>query len=189
MTNTIKLYVANLGKYNEGEHVGAWFDLQETTLEEIRIKIGVAHYDENGEFVPYVEEENGTYVYEEWAIHDYEAPFKIAEYDNIENLIEVAEAMQGLGVHEIEAISELVDNSIADDFQDGIEKLDDVTFYHECGSMEDVAYQSYEQSGQLAELDKVINVNYIDFEAIGRDMDLEGNFYELSDNIYMEYIR
>ena len=49
----MQVYIANLGKYNEGELVGAWFTFP-IDFEEVKEKIGL-----NDE-------------YEEYAIHDYE---------------------------------------------------------------------------------------------------------------------
>ena len=52
----MRIYIANLGKYNEGELVGAWFT-PPVDFEEVKERIGL-----NDE-------------YEEYAIHDYELPF------------------------------------------------------------------------------------------------------------------
>ena len=49
----MRIYIANLGKYNEGELVGAWFT-PPVDFEEVKERIGL-----NDE-------------YEEYAIHDYE---------------------------------------------------------------------------------------------------------------------
>lgn len=57
----MRIYIANLGKYNEGELVGAWFT-PPVDFEEVKERIGL-----NDE-------------YEEYAIHDYELPFEIDEY-------------------------------------------------------------------------------------------------------------
>ncbi|HFH8388961.1 antirestriction protein ArdA, partial [Streptococcus pneumoniae] len=54
----MQVYIANLGKYNEGELVGAWFTFP-IDFEEVKEKIGL-----NDE-------------YEEYAIHDYELPFTV----------------------------------------------------------------------------------------------------------------
>ena len=54
----MRIYIANLGKYNEGELVGAWFT-PPVDFEEVKERIGL-----NDE-------------YEEYAIHDYELPFEI----------------------------------------------------------------------------------------------------------------
>ncbi len=56
-----------LGKYNEGELVGAWFTFP-IDFEEVKEKIGL-----NDE-------------YEEYAIHDYELPFTVDEYTSIGEL-------------------------------------------------------------------------------------------------------
>ena len=60
----MQVYIANLGKYNEGELVGAWFTFP-IDFEEVKEKIGL-----NDE-------------YEEYAIHDYELPFTVDEYTSI----------------------------------------------------------------------------------------------------------
>ncbi|MFU1875674.1 antirestriction protein ArdA, partial [Enterococcus faecium] len=57
----MQVYIANLGKCNEGELVGAWFQ-PPIDEEEVAERIGL-----NDE-------------YEEFAIHDYELPFDIDEY-------------------------------------------------------------------------------------------------------------
>ncbi|MDR1185442.1 MAG: antirestriction protein ArdA [Coriobacteriales bacterium] len=87
---TIRLYIANLGKYNEGEHVGGWLRLPIndeglTNFFTERVQIGVP--DAFG--VPY----------EEWAIHDFEygcdsileaVGYKPGECDSIEALNDLA---------------------------------------------------------------------------------------------------
>ena len=56
----MQVYIANLGKYNEGELVGAWFTPP-------------IDYDEMAERIGLNDE------YEEYAIHDYELPFAFDE--------------------------------------------------------------------------------------------------------------
>lgn len=53
----LKIYIANLGKYNEGELVGKWVELPCEDLDEVLKEIEVV---------------DGT-AYEEYAIHDYES--------------------------------------------------------------------------------------------------------------------
>lgn len=178
----IKIYVANLGKYTEGELVGEWFTLP-CDLKDIRVAIGVAHINEADHFIPYVEEDDR--MYEEWAIHDYEAPFKIEEYDSIDKLNEIAEAMEDMDEQDIEAVFALVNDGIATDFDDGVEKLQDVLFYHECNDMSDVAYQSHEETG--TDMDAPL-MGYVDWERVGRDMEIEGTFIELENRVWMQYI-
>lgn len=54
----MRIYITNLGKYNEGELVGAWFT-PPVDFEEVKERIGL-----NDE-------------YEEYAIHDYELPLRL----------------------------------------------------------------------------------------------------------------
>lgn len=70
----LKIYIANLGKYNEGELVGKWVELPCEDLDEVLKEIEVV---------------DGT-AYEEYAIHDYESDIEglnIGEYDNIFSLL------------------------------------------------------------------------------------------------------
>lgn len=79
----LKIYIANLGKYNEGELVGKWVELPCEDLDEVLKEIEVV---------------DGT-AYEEYAIHDYESDIEglnIGEYDNIFSLNEIAEKLNEL---------------------------------------------------------------------------------------------
>jgi antirestriction protein len=165
----IKIYVANLEKYNEGELVGGWFTLP-ADIEEIEEAIGI-----NEE-------------YEEYAIHDYEAPegLKIGEYDSIEELNEIAEKIDSLDTYEEEQLELLLATEELD-FAEAIEKLDsgDFIIYHDCKDMEDVAYQYIEETGMLSDVPEDLR-NYFDYEKFGRDMEIEGNFYYLGNNTYIQ---
>lgn len=83
MKHILNLYVANLGKYNEGELKGGWIVLPKTE-------------EEINEFLK--EEVGINDQYEEWAIHDYETDFgiKVGEYDNIFELNEIAEKINDM---------------------------------------------------------------------------------------------
>lgn len=74
----IKLYIANLGKYNEGELIGDWIELPKT----------------EAEIKQFLAEKVGLNEHcEECAIHDYETDLglQIGEYDSIYKLNELAE--------------------------------------------------------------------------------------------------
>lgn len=68
----MRVYVANLGKYNEGELVGDWFE-PPIDYDEMAERIGLNEF------------------YEEYAIHDYELPFEIDEYTPIEEVNRLCE--------------------------------------------------------------------------------------------------
>lgn len=74
MTN--RIYIANLGKYNEGILQGEWFEFP-IDMADVKERIGL------------------DAQYEEFAIHDYELPFSIGEYENIDKLNEIMETIDG----------------------------------------------------------------------------------------------
>lgn len=154
---TIKIYVANLGKYNEGVLQGAWFTLP-VEWSEIAETIGL------------------NAQYEEYAIHDYEAPFKIEEYSSISRLNEIAELLDNVD-HLDESIVEAILGNFHD-VEEGLKVIENEDFivHSDCSDMSDIAYNYYEETGMLAEIEKVLNANYIDWTMIGRDMDIEGTF-------------
>lgn len=84
----MRIYVVNLAKYNEGKLVGGWFNLP-LDMEEVYEKI----------FEPHELDKDGR-PYGDFAIHDYELPFEISEYENIENLNEMVSYLQGLDTAE-----------------------------------------------------------------------------------------
>lgn len=160
----INVFIANLGKYNEGNLIGDWFDLFEATDEEIAAVIG-----------------NDC----EYIILDFEAPdfFKIHEFSNIQNLRNQAEAIE-------EIDPEIMETFIYHGYtiEEAIEKIenDEYNVYNDCDDMTDVAYQVIEESGMLSEAPELVQ-RYFDYEAFGRDLDLEGYFYKIS-NGYIEII-
>ena len=78
----INVFVSNLAKYNDGELTGQWFDLPvDDVNKDILDKIDLGGDSKHG-------------YHDEWFISDYEAPFKIDEYDNLYALNELAEALE-----------------------------------------------------------------------------------------------
>ena len=77
MIDDMAVYIANLGKYNEGYLVGAWFTFP-IDEEDVKEKIGLNEQ------------------YEEYAIHDTDNfPIAIGEYVSIEELNEMYEMTFG----------------------------------------------------------------------------------------------
>ena len=69
----MRVYIANLGKYNEGELVGDWFSFP-IDEEDVSERIGLNSY------------------YEEYAVHDTDNfPIEIGEYISIQELNEMYE--------------------------------------------------------------------------------------------------
>lgn len=160
----INLFIANLGKYNEGILIGDWFDLFEATDEEIAAVIG-----------------NDC----EYIILDFEAPdfFKIHEFSNIQGLREQAKAIEEIDPEIMEAFI-YHGYTIAQ----AIEKIEDGDYniYEGCDTMEDVAYQIVEEQGLLNGAPELAQ-RYFDYAGFGRDLEIEGYFYETSTG-YIEII-
>lgn len=152
----LNVYVANLGKYNEGELVGAWFSLP-INIDEVGEKIGLS-----GE-------------YEEYAIHDYELPLDIPEYISLTELNRMAELLEELP----ENIYNNLDVIMSEWFNtvDEVhENVDNICFYSGCSDMTELARHFVEEEGMFAgEVSEKI-YKYIDYNALGRDIDLEGAF-------------
>ena len=158
----MRIYIANLGKYNEGELVGAWFT-PPVDFEEVTERIGL-----NDE-------------YEEYAIHDYELPFAIDEYTPIEEVNRLCEMVEDLPEYIQEELSEL--QSYFGSIEELCEHEDDIICHSGCDDMADVARYYLEESGQLGELPTHLQ-NYIDYAAYGRDMELEGIFVVTNHGVY-----
>lgn len=148
------VYIANLRKYNEGELVGDWFS-PPIDWEQVKERVGLDN------------------EYEEYAIHDYQLPFDIDEYTPIQEVNRLCEMVLEL---EPEVQSELRAFLFHFDSVEEIhEKQDDIIHYPDCESMSDVAHYLIEETGALGEIPAQLQ-HYIDYEAYGRDLEIEGNF-------------
>lgn len=153
-----KIYVANLGKYNEGKLIGEWINLPftEREMEELLDRIGI-----NEE-------------YEEIFIADYENEFGyiVNEDDNLDELNEIAYKLDNLTIDEEEKIKAGLELW---SFDEVYNYLDDVVLLKDVNNHYDLGYYWIEESG-CYNLDKLGNLrNYIDYDAFGRDIDLESH--------------
>ena len=156
----VKVFLTNLGKYNEGQLIGKWVEMpiDEDELEEVLESIGI-----NEE-------------YEEFFITDYEAPFKIGEYDSIESINEKIEAYE-------DALESVCDEDALEALLDEGYSLDEIVGYDYCihynvNDMSDIAYDYVDSCYNV---DKIPFGNYIDYEALGRDMGFEGTYIFYND--------
>lgn len=161
----MRVYIANLNKYNNGELVGAWF---EPPIDFDNVKKCIDLNDQC----------------EEYAIHDYELPFSLeCEFVPIEELNRLCEMALELEGSPIYDELQEIQNCWFKDFDDLFEHKDDIIFHNDCHCMADVAQSYIEDSGLLDTVP--INLhNYIDYDAFGRDMYIDGNFLITSNGIY-----
>lgn len=174
--NEVKVWVGNLGKYNEGNLVGRWIKLpiDEDDLEKVLESIGIDNEE-----------------YEEIFIADYDLPFdskELGEYTSIERLNEIAERYNDLKEDEKEVFNEISSdfklNEAFDIVEDG-----DYMIYSDCDDMGDVAMQYVEETGLLDNVPGDL-VDYFDYQSYGRDMEINGYYIRSSYcDGYIEIIR
>lgn len=156
----LKIFLTNLGKYNEGHLIGEWVSLpiNNDKLEEVKKRIGINKY------------------YEEIFITDYECDIdgvEVNEFDNIEELNEMAKTLKELDETDKEIIGAIMSRGYS--INEAIDKKDDVMIFYDCNDMEDVAIQYCEECGILDEMPEHLQ-SYFDFAAFGRDLEIEGKF-------------
>jgi len=164
----MKIYLTNLGKYTEGEHVGAWFT---PPIDEEEMKERIGLYDR----------------YEEYAIHDYELPFRIDEYtpiSEINHLCEMITELEGESIYdELQAIQHMWFDSI----EELLENVENIICYSDCNSMEDVARHFIDETNALGEISSELEM-YIDYEAYGRTLESAGSFLITNHGVF-EYLK
>ena len=151
-----KIYVTNLGKYNEGEMIGEWINLPATEeeLQEVLDRIGI-----NEE-------------YEEFFITDYENEFgyKVDEYANLDELNEIAYKIDNLTDYEKEILKAGLELW---SFEEVFDNLDDFILMEDINTNYDLGYYWVEESGCYNPDNLGVLRNYINYEAFGRDIRIE----------------
>lgn len=182
--------LTNLGKYNEGVLDFVWLTLPATdeeiarAFDQIQVSHDDVHYYSNG--LGQVATNDYYGEYEESFITDYECDYMdISEYANLEELNEIAAEVEDLADYEKDIVKALMNDGYS--LEEALDLKDDCVFYSDCNDMTDVAYEYAEQTGLLDQIPEHLQT-YFDFEAYGRDLDLEGHWIA-TDNGYIEVIR
>lgn len=193
-THPIRVYVANLGKYNEGELVGGWLDLPQPQeridvfLEDV---VGLTLDSQEA----YEMGLKGERVYEEYAIHDYEFPQdlngftpNISEYTSLQTvnalacLLEQADDFALAAVEAYQQYDSKLDTieqaSVFAHFAQGDYPEDVLPFSTEGYANDKEAFGYcclYELNPDLAKLIIDQNIEHLfDFEAYGEEMAFDG---------------
>jgi antirestriction protein len=163
----IKVWLGSLAAYNAGALVGRWVDLPKTDEELSEIIEAI-----NKE----AEEIDGVYLSEEIDIFDFET-----EVDGIYNdlnrlglreMNELAERLEGLDEYELKELAALIEGT------DSIEEALDIheqgraIIIHDIEDNDDLGRAWVEELGGMEVPEHL--VNYIDYEAIGRDLCFDG---------------
>jgi antirestriction protein len=160
----IKVYVANLGK-------GEWFTLP-VDFEEVKEAIGLNEQ------------------YKEYAIHDYEAPkgISINEYTSLDELNGLAERIGALNSYEQDDLKLILESGHCSETVEALDILSNGGYriWHDCNSMDDVAYEWVQELGYLDQMPENLRY-YFDYEKFGRDLAIEGSYYYVGDSLYIEF--
>lgn len=158
MCGEIRIYVADLAAYNNGKLHGCWIDATEE-LDDIWAK--VKHMLKN----------SPEGFAEEWAIHDYEG-FEgayLSEYEGFESV-----RAKALFVEEYGEVSGELLSHFGDQLEDAANALEN----HYAGVYKSLADYAEELAEQAGDIPKHLEL-YIDYERMGRDMELSGDVYTI----------
>lgn len=160
-TKPIRIWYGNLAKYNEGKLVGIWLSLPMCEEELQKATEAVLGEDE------------------EYQLNDFECDIEglVSEYSDVYQLNEIAEKLEDLDDDDLSRVSYLMTNN-GMEFSEAIDNYEDVIVYE--GTLKDVAEQLVDD-GCFGEIPDLI-ANYIDYEAIGRDLRHDGYHYIAEEN-------
>jgi len=175
----MRVYITDLEAYNNGHLVGAWYQLP---MNEDLLAESIENVLQEGKNIC-----GDSHFHEEYFITDYECDYmEIEEYSNLTKLNEIAEAMVSIDDDGVKAINFLIENQFVKDIFKAIESYEEDVRIYEDSSMEDIAYDLIEECYSFENIPDIIT-NNIDYEKIGRDLAIEGNYYKIDSDIY-EYI-
>lgn len=114
--------------------------------------------------------QHGWCSHEEYFITDYEAPFRVGEYQNPFELNEWAERLEDCKEDDEDVIQAIFD--YAGSIEEGLDILEGGEYwvYRFCEDMTDVAWEVVKESGLLDGIPEEV-ARYFDYEAYGRDLE------------------
>lgn len=118
-------------------------------------------------------------------IADYEAKYPFNS-DCVLEAYKISGIMDSLSEDEQTAVKIMLDNYIVNDITEAKEHIEDLICTNET-SMEDIAYNYVNNCGLLDTMPENLRY-YFDYEALGRDMELNGSYYEDNEGILWEYV-
>jgi len=159
MSEDIRIYVADLAAYNNGYLHGIWIDATQEIddiWEQINKMLKTSPLEK---------------IADEFAIHGYEGfgSYRLGEYEGIETAHKIAcfiEEHSGIG-------GELL-SYFNGDIEDATKAIED----NYCGCHKSIADYAQELTEETSEIPKHLEY-YIDYEKMGRDMELNGDIYTI----------
>lgn len=165
----IRIFLTNLGKYNEGELIGEWVDLPVDSFDDVLARIGIND------------------IYEEYFITDYETnipKLTIDEYENLDTLNDMASQLDDLDESQLLIMAARLD--IGESFEEAIAGCDDGSIYYDCYSDQDLGYELVDMLGGPEGLSKDTLEMYFDYDGFGSDARINGSFHEVEPGTLVE---
>ena len=159
----MKIFITNLGRYNEGYLVGKWVKLPvcEEVLDKVLKEIGINEY------------------YEEYFITDYENEIigigdVISEYSSVQALNELAQRLEDLSDDEADKLGAVLEYEACRSVSEVLElldKLDEFDLLTDVTDDEELGYY-YAEEYCCIDIPEYIQP-YFDYEKFGRDVRLQ----------------
>ena len=102
---------------------------------------------------------------------------EVSEYISIEELNNIYDMLEDFPDYIVDSLDEFI--SHYGSLEELAEHTDEIYHYPDCETMTDVAYYYIDELQMLGEIPPQLQ-NYIDYEAYGRDLSIEGTFIETS---------
>ena len=161
----MKIYLTNLGRYNEGYLVGKWVKLPvcEEVLDKVLKEIGINEY------------------YEEYFITDYENDIVgigdvISEYSSVQALNELAQRLEDLSGDEADKLGAVLEYEACGSVSEVLELLDKLDEFDLLTDVTDDEELGYYYAEEYCCIDIPEHIQpYFDYEAYGRDIRLESS--------------
>ena len=158
MCEEIRIYVADLAAYNNGILHGVWIDATDD-VDDIQDQINKMLAESPEEFA------------EEYAIHDYEGfeGYPLGEYEGIQAAHDIA-----CFIEEYPGIAGELLSHFGGDIDEARQAMED----NYCGCYRSVADYAEELTEETTQIPQSL-AYYIDYEKMGRDMELGGDIFTI----------
>ena len=159
----MKIFITNLGRYNEGYLVGKWVKLPvcEDVLDKVLKEIGIDEY------------------YEEYFITDYENEIigigdVISEYSSVQALNELAQRLEDLSDDEADKLGAVLEYEACRSVSEVLELLDKLDEFDLLTDVTDDEELGYYYAEEYCCIDIPESIQpYFDYEKYGRDVRLQ----------------
>ena len=159
----MKIFITNLGRYNEGYLIGKWVKLPvcEDVLDKVLKEIGIDEY------------------YEEYFITDYENEIigigdVISEYSSVQALNELAQRLEDLSDDEADKLGAVLEYEACRSVSEVLELLDKLDEFDLLTDVTDDEELGYYYAEEYCCIDIPESIQpYFDYEKFGRDVRLQ----------------